>query len=482
MITKVIKVMDHPEYIRNPVLNLGRQGEYKVTRIKFDVTDYVNDYGEFECELLFEDPKGNVFPCAIFREDNFIVWEITEEITVYRGECNARLIWYDAEHKKKSQEFICKIADGGKDVSGDAPDPVQTWLDSVDERHLEFVEEGKALVTSAMAQVILAKESEENAKGFSDNSKSYADESKASLDELKRGIASGDFKGEKGDKGDKGDTSYIENPYDDTEVKRDISSLSGSIMNISQEKISKPTDAPTVGKVLKVKSVNEDSTFVCEWADAPEPDLTEYVKNTDIAQIGKLGICAPRSNAYGIAITTTGLMYVHSATTADIDAKTSAYKPITPSNLEYAVKSVGDDIYEPKKGDFELKGVLEDPNAKLLLDLSGCTELIIKGDAVPTGSAALVVSCNNGKADKLILASAFNTNRLHIYNCYVDSYFGVDNIISKYSSSSASTSLTMADNGTGYVILDGTKIANLNGLVIKNGQNLTSCSIEVWAR
>jgi len=32
-------------------------------------------------------------------------------------------------------------------------------------------------------------------------------------------------------------------------------------------KIDKPSDTPTVGKILRVKSVNADGTFVCEWAD-----------------------------------------------------------------------------------------------------------------------------------------------------------------------------------------------------------------------
>lgn len=34
-------------------------------------------------------------------------------------------------------------------------------------------------------------------------------------------------------------------------------------------KIDKPATAPEVGKILKVTAVNDDGTFVCEWADAP---------------------------------------------------------------------------------------------------------------------------------------------------------------------------------------------------------------------
>lgn len=42
--------------------------------------------------------------------------------------------------------------------------------------------------------------------------------------------------------------------------KKDVASL-------KEDKITKPVEAPTIGKILRVKSVNEDGTFICEWAD-----------------------------------------------------------------------------------------------------------------------------------------------------------------------------------------------------------------------
>lgn len=62
-------------------------------------------------------------------------------------------------------------------------------------------------------------------------------------------------KGEKGDKGEPGETTYVENPYDDTALKSELST-----------KITAPAN-PEVGKVFKIKSVNDDGTFVGEWSD-----------------------------------------------------------------------------------------------------------------------------------------------------------------------------------------------------------------------
>lgn len=47
-----------------------------------------------------------------------------------------------------------------------------------------------------------------------------------------------------------------------------LSEVFESIENTMEQKLDKPEDAPVVGKVLKVKAVNEDGTFVCEWAEA----------------------------------------------------------------------------------------------------------------------------------------------------------------------------------------------------------------------
>ena len=69
-------------------------------------------------------------------------------------------------------------------------------------------------------------------------------------------------------------------------------------------------------------------------------DLTDYVKDTDYATGSKGGVV--RINAsYGINRNTVNhSLYIIGATNADIDAKTNIYKPIVPSNLDYAVKSV----------------------------------------------------------------------------------------------------------------------------------------------
>lgn len=56
-----------------------------------------------------------------------------------------------------------------------------------------------------------------------------------------------------------------------SEYQQILSAIAAGMVKITeldQAKLDKPSAPPSAGKVLKVLSVNDDGTFVCEWADA----------------------------------------------------------------------------------------------------------------------------------------------------------------------------------------------------------------------
>lgn len=71
----------------------------------------------------------------------------------------------------------------------------------------------------------------------------------------------------------------------------------------------------------------------------PSIDPSHYVKKTDYATSTSAGI-VKISSQNGINITPLGALSIQKATESDIDAKQDDFKPIVPSNLEYAVGSV----------------------------------------------------------------------------------------------------------------------------------------------
>ena len=95
--------------------------------------------------------------------------------------------------------------------------------------------------------------------------------------------------GEQGPKGDPGETAYIENPYDDTELKSEIAT-----------KITAPEN-PEVGKVFKIKSVNDDGTFIGEWADDGGSNLDVQINGESIVRDGVAEIPIAKNQILGLA-------------------------------------------------------------------------------------------------------------------------------------------------------------------------------------
>lgn len=108
---------------------------------------------------------------------------------------------------------------------------------------------------------------------------------------------------------------------------------------------------PEVGKILKIKSVNEDGTFVCEWADDGGSNLDVRINGKSIVQDGVAEIPISSHDTLGLVYTdnsaggyTTGLMNqqgrlkVNTASIDDVN-KRRLRKEIDCSNFDYAVKA-----------------------------------------------------------------------------------------------------------------------------------------------
>lgn len=131
------------------------------------------------------------------------------------------------------------------------------------------------------------------------------------------------------------------------------------IDSIKENKIEKPADLPIVGKILRVKSVNEDGTFICEWADGGGSNLDVRIAGESIVQDGVAEIpvaghtsptqirrtglvCVP--SGYGIAFQyNTHNLIISNPSTSLIDGRNNMwqadYYATTLRKIDYAVKA-----------------------------------------------------------------------------------------------------------------------------------------------
>lgn len=96
-------------------------------------------------------------------------------------------------------------------------------------------------------------------------------------------------------------------------------------------------------RVLSDSTHNNKSSFYRYNADTQSfvfiGAIDNYVTNTDYATSSIGGVVRVTSDS-GIQISSGGIIRTQRATDSEIDAKTSAYKPIVPANLDYAVASI----------------------------------------------------------------------------------------------------------------------------------------------
>ena len=129
-------------------------------------------------------------------------------------------------------------------------------------------------------------------------------------------------------------------------IPEDYSAVLDDIGQLKEDKLTKPADPPTVGKILKVKSVNEDGTFLCEWADGGS-GLDVQIDGTSIAQDGVAEIPIVKQNNlspgliriykdYGIMCSSEGYAMLINYT--EWINKRMFQGAIYNNNLDYAVK------------------------------------------------------------------------------------------------------------------------------------------------
>lgn len=115
-------------------INIGRRGENGVTAVVFDVSQMVKTYGAGTAVLMARRPGDtSAYPVPAVQSGDTVTWTVSDTDTSNDGRGTAELFWYIGSNLAKSVVFSTSVY---KDIGvpvGEAPDPYETWLDTLTE-------------------------------------------------------------------------------------------------------------------------------------------------------------------------------------------------------------------------------------------------------------------------------------------------------------------------------------------------------------
>lgn len=112
-------------------LAIGRVGEHKARRVRFDLAPWVDLYGQGTAQLLYRRPGDTApYPVALERDGDTVIWVITSTDTAQPGRTGrAELRYYVQDTLVKSAISLVAVAPA-LTVPDEIPEPPgQSWLD-----------------------------------------------------------------------------------------------------------------------------------------------------------------------------------------------------------------------------------------------------------------------------------------------------------------------------------------------------------------
>lgn len=289
-------------------LVLGINGDVEVNAVQFQLplTYRGLELKKLTPRINYVNPNGDAYYYETVMESDesncYFIWPITPDITAYTGHVRFSLTLYQTEEGTILHKFNTRSATGR----------VYTGF------------EAEKQVTPEQQQTLLSKLESQIKADLNDHTERLKNELTEKGKEILDGF------GESG--------SAVEELKN---IKQDL----------NQKLTAPPTPEP--GKILRIKSVNEDGTFTCEWADGGS-NLDVRIDGKSIVQDGVAEIpVANRDNALGVIKTipyefwgtgvgtdVTGQLRLYPASEKNIDARQKInVSPISVKNLDYAVKA-----------------------------------------------------------------------------------------------------------------------------------------------
>lgn len=120
------------EELSEKKFNIGYQGEQNHTQVIISCPIMFRDYPDAVASMVVKPPQGDLYPVSLTRDGNDLTWDVSDADVAIPGEGILQLTFTDGEGEEAE---IIKTVYGAYSVNaslvadGEAPDPVQSWLD-----------------------------------------------------------------------------------------------------------------------------------------------------------------------------------------------------------------------------------------------------------------------------------------------------------------------------------------------------------------
>lgn len=138
-------------------VSIGRQGENKAKTLFFNISQWIEQFGDGTVLLLFK--RGGetvIYPAEVSRENNLVKWTLTSTETAKIGKHDATLVFMIDETIVKSRKFTCCVSQSLTANTDHAPAPYQSYIDTVITNAQSAEESASTAATASTAAIASA--------------------------------------------------------------------------------------------------------------------------------------------------------------------------------------------------------------------------------------------------------------------------------------------------------------------------------------
>ena len=126
------------------VVPIGYEGENLYTRIRINCIEVFSEYPDATVSMVVSPPVGEMYPAVVEKSGVMVVWDITDSVLSSNGSGECQLTFTEGDVVRKSVVFGISI-NRSLIASGEAPEPVQEWIDRAEQTAQEIAENAAML-------------------------------------------------------------------------------------------------------------------------------------------------------------------------------------------------------------------------------------------------------------------------------------------------------------------------------------------------